>query len=64
MTIKDRIKIECIKKNKTLTSLANELGISKSNLHHHLLKKNGNIIRKVEEILELKSGFFEDNTVR
>ena len=59
MIIKDRVKIECIKKNKTLTKLANELGVSKSNLHHHLLKKNKKIIRKTEEILGLKSGFFK-----
>lgn len=58
MIIKDRVKIECIKKNKTLTMLANELGISKSNLHHHLLKKNEKIIRKIEKILELENGYF------
>ena len=58
MTIKDKIKVECIKQNKTLTYLAKEVGLSKSLLHHHLIKENKVIISKIEKILGLKKDFF------
>jgi|GEM_PF-6537433 len=58
MTVKDKIKIEVIKKNSTLTYLANQLGMSKQNLNHHLDKETPQVIHEIEKILQLKNGYF------
>lgn len=59
MKIKDQIKIECLKQGKTLTDIANKIGITRFNYYFHLNKGNKEIVRKTEEILELPIGFFK-----
>ena len=59
MKIKDKVKIECLKQGKTLTDIANEIGITRFNYYFHLNKGNKEILRKTEKILGLKDGFFK-----
>ena len=62
MKVKDKVRIECLKQGKTLTYIANQIGITRFNYYFHLNKGNKEILKKTEEILGLKPGFFEDNT--
>lgn len=58
MTIKDLIKIECIKQGKNLSYIAREIGITRNNYYFHLNNLNQEIIKKSEIILNLESGYF------
>lgn len=59
MKLKDKVKIECLKQGKTLSYIANEIGITRHNYYFHLNKENEIIIRKSEKILNLENGFFK-----
>ena len=56
MTLNQKIKIELIIKNMTITILAKKLGISRQLLYHHISRKNTDIISKIEKILFIKEG--------
>lgn len=57
MTTKQKIKIECIKKNMSIKKLSKELNMnSRQNMYHHIDKKNPQILKKIEEILSLPEG--------
>jgi len=58
MKIKDKVKIECLKQGKTLTDVAVKIGITRNNYYFHLRNSNHNILRRTEEILGLKNGYF------
>ena len=62
MGIKKRIKIKCLEKNITFVQIAKKIGISRQNYNEKLNRKDNFTIKQTEEILGLKSGFFEDNT--
>ncbi|WP_028857229.1 hypothetical protein [Psychrilyobacter atlanticus] len=59
MKLKDKVKIECLKKGVTMADLAREIGITRHNYYFHLNKENEVIVRKTEKILELEDGFFK-----
>ncbi len=40
MKLKDKVKIECIRKGINLRALANHLGITRQNLYHRLTHNN------------------------
>lgn len=57
MTIKQKVKIECIKNNISITTLSKKLEMNSSQLlYHHLDRKNLEILIKIEKILNLKEG--------
>lgn len=56
MTLNQKIKIELITKNMTITILAKKLGISRQLLYHHINRKNTEVILKIEKILFIKEG--------
>lgn len=58
MDLKDKVKIECVKKNIGINDLSFKLGMSRQNLYHHLKRNNEVVIEKIENILELPKGFF------
>ncbi len=60
MELKDLVKIECIKKNVKLSDVADKLGISRQNLYHHLKHENEDIIKKIEDELDLPHGYFKN----
>lgn len=62
MILKDFIKIECLKKNITITSLTLKLGLSqRSSLYYHINKKTPEVLSKIEEILSLEKGALLNN---
>ncbi|MGL5655883.1 MAG: hypothetical protein ACRCXY_03470 [Fusobacteriaceae bacterium] len=57
MTLKQRIKIECIKKDISIKKLVEDLGMSSRQLmYHHIDRNNKDVILKIEKILKLKEG--------
>lgn len=57
MNLREKIKIECIKKNITITNLSIELGyLHRQNMYHYIDKKNVKVLKKIEEVLSLPEG--------
>lgn len=59
MKLKDKVKIECLKKGITMADVARKIGITRHNYYFHLTKENSEIIKKTEKILGLKEGSFK-----
>ena len=59
MKLIQKIKIEAVKNNTTLTSLAEKIGISRENMYYHINKNNHFVIEKIEVALNLSKNFFE-----
>lgn len=57
MRLKDKVKIECLKKGITMADLARQIGITRHNYYFHLHKENEVIVRKTEKILNLEDVF-------
>lgn len=56
MDLRQLIKIECIKKNITISYLSDKLGISRQLMYHYIGKKNIKIILEIEKILSIEKG--------
>lgn len=63
MTLKQQIKIECIKRGISIKKLSEDLGMaSRQLMYHHVDKQNITVISKIEVILNLKKGsLLQDN---
>lgn len=56
LSLKQLIEIECIKKNKKITELANSINMSRQLMWHHVNKNNPEVISKIEIALNLSKG--------
>lgn len=56
MNIKQKIKIELITKNIKNNFLAEQLGMSRQLMYHHIARKNPKILSEIEKILNLSEG--------
>lgn len=61
LTLKQKIEIECIKKNTKITSLANSIGMSRQLMWHHVQRKNKYILEKIENTLNIPVGTLTSN---
>lgn len=61
LSLKQLIEIECIKKNKKITQLANSIGMSRQLMWHHVNRSNQEILIKIEKALKLPKGTFTNN---
>ncbi|WP_028857436.1 hypothetical protein [Psychrilyobacter atlanticus] len=59
MKLIQKIKIEAVKNDTTLTSLSENIGISRENMYYHINKNNPFVIEKIEVALNLSKNFFK-----
>lgn len=60
LDIEKFIKIKCIEKNIKINQLANELNMSRQLMWHHIKKKNKEVLKQVENILNISEGTLKD----
>ena len=60
LDIEKFIKIKCIEKNIKINQLANELNMSRQLMWHHIKKKNKELLKQVENILNISEGTLKD----
>jgi len=60
LDIEKFIKIKCIEKNIKINQLANELNMSRQLMWHHIKKKNREVLKQVENILNISEGTLKD----
>ena len=60
LDIEKFIKIRCIEENIKINQLANELNMSRQLMWHHIKKKNKEVLKQVENILNISEGTLKD----
>ena len=60
LDIEKFIKIRCIEKNIKINQLASKLNMSRQLMWHHIKKKNKEVLKKVESILNISEGTLKD----
>lgn len=58
MKLKDRVKIECMKKGVFLAEVARNIGYTRNNLYYHLKNGNVEVANKVGVYLGLGENYF------
>lgn len=59
LTSEKIIKIECIKKDIKIDTLAAELGMSRQLMWHHVKKNNIKVLQKIQKYLDLPNNIFK-----